>query len=227
MSRPSSNSRPRLNHTAVVEAAIRYANEHGLDELSMRRLADNLDVTPMALYKHVAGREQLIDAMVEAVASQIDAAREGESWKQALRTRILSARTLTQRHLWMQTAIETRTLAGPAVLGYMDDLMTIMKNGGLNADLVHYAMHSLSTRMWGFTRDVLPTPEMPDDPAEHRAALMAYATEYPSIVWMATTAKNAGAACDSDAEFQFALDILLDAFERLHEKNWASTTNSY
>lgn len=136
----------------------------------------------MALYKHVAGREQLIDTMVETVVSQIDTARDGESCKQALGTRILSTRALTQRHAWMQTTIGIRTLAGPAVLTYLDSLIAIMKDCGLSADLVHYAMHSLSTRMWGFTRDVVPTPGMPDDPTEHQAVLMAYATQYPSIV---------------------------------------------
>lgn len=42
---------------------------------------------------------------------------------------------------------------------------------------------------------------------------------------MASTAQGAGVASDSDVEFQFALNILLDAFEGLHENGWASTTD--
>lgn len=216
------SGRVRLDREKIIAAAIELADAGGLDGLSMRRLADALDVTPMALYKHVAGRERLIDGMVEGIVACIEAAPRGVPWRDAVRARILSARSLMQRHPWAQTAIETRTTAGPAVLGYMDDLMSLMFDGGLSADLVHHAMHALSVRMWGFTRDVLPTPELPADPSERADALRAYAALYPAIVRMATTAPRAGETCDSDAEFAFALDILLDAFERLDAAGWAS-----
>lgn len=222
MSRAASQKRRRLDRGTVVDAAIAYADAHGLAELSMRRLAVPLAVTPMALYKHIASREELIDEMVERLVADIAPAPRGAAWKIALRARILSARAVMQRHTWAQGAIEARAAAGPAVLGYMNDLMGLMFAGGLSADLVHHAMHALGVRMWGLTADVLPTPTMPADPAQHADALAGYAQQYPAIVRMATTAPRTGTGCDSDAEFAFALDILIDAFERLHEAGWAS-----
>lgn len=196
----------------------------------MRRLADELGVTPMALYKHVANREELIDAMVDHIVGEMidpgidpDAVTAG-TWKTALRAQVTASRVVVLRHPWSVEAIETRTLASPVVLAYMDRLMRMLFAGGLSADLVHHAMHALSTRMWGFTRDVLPTPSMPDDPAERAAALAGFAEAYPGIVRMATTAPHAGAECDADAEFAFALDILLDSFERLHAEGWSSVS---
>ncbi len=188
----------------------------------MRRLADALGVTPMALYKHVANRDELLDQMVDWLAAQITAVSAEAGWKRALRQRILSARALVDEHPWAQRAIETRSTAGVAVLAHMDTLMAIMFDGGLSADLVHHAMHALSTRMWGFTRDVLPTPTLPEDPDRRAAAMAGFAQQYPAIVRMAMSASHAGAECDSDAEFRFALDILLDAIERLHESGWTS-----
>lgn len=223
MSSNSSSTKRRLDRLTVVETAIAFADAHGLDELSMRRLAGELDVTPMALYNHVENREALIDAMVEHLIAGLAAPTEAASWKTSLRSRILSARKIMQRHPWAQGAVETRTIAGPAVLSYMDTLMNIMFTGGLSADLVHHAMHALSTRMWGFTRDVLPTPSIPEDPDLQAKALANYAQQYPAIVRMASTAFGAGATCDSDAEFTFALELLLDSFERLHEEGWVST----
>lgn len=222
MSSEHSGERRRLDRTTVVDAAIEYADAHGLDALSMRRLAESVSVSAMALYKHVSSREELLDAMVERVVEHIPSSEAGKAWVPALRARILAARDALGRHPWVQSAIETRASAGPAVLGYMDGLMGIMFAGGCSADLVHHAMHALSTRMWGFTRDVLPTPAMPADPDDYAQALAAYQQQYPAIVRMASSASGAGAGCDTDAEFAFALDIMLESFERLRATGWSS-----
>jgi AcrR family transcriptional regulator len=215
-----STPREPLDTTRIVDAAIDLADRQGLDAVSMRRLGELLGVTPMALYKHIAGREQLIDAMVDRVVAGIAMPEASDEWREAVRTRVMAARAALRSHPWSQQAIETRTLASPTVLAYMDSLMAMMLAGGLSADLVHYAMHALSVRMWGITRDVLPTPRMPDDPAQRAAALAGFATEYPAIIRMATTASHAGADCDDDAEFAFALELLLDGVERRRAAGW-------
>ncbi|MEV8264158.1 MULTISPECIES: TetR/AcrR family transcriptional regulator C-terminal domain-containing protein [Microbacterium] len=218
----SSPVRRPLDREQVLAAAAALADEIGLERTSMRRVADELGVTAMALYKHVANREELIDGMLDRLVASIGVPAGGLPWQDALRERIGSARMVMGAHPWAQAAIETRAAATPTVLGYMDSLMNIMFDGGLSADLVHHAMHALSTRMWGITRDVLPTPEVPADPAVRARALSEFAVSYPAIVRMATTAPHAGAACDDDAEFAFALDLLIDGFARLHEQGWSS-----
>lgn len=226
--------RPPLDRGTVVSTAIALADARGLEATTMRGLADVLRVTPMALYKHVAHREQLIDEMVDhvvgaiaeppddAAAADTERTADAEDWRAHVRRRVLAARRVLRTHPWAQNAIETRTTASPVVLAYMDALMSAMFAGGLSADLVHHAMHALSTRMWGFTRDVMPTPTVPDDPAERAAALDAFMTAYPAIARMMTTAPHAGQACDDDEEFAFALDLLLDGVQRRHEEGWTS-----
>lgn len=214
-------SRPtRLNHERVVEAAIAMADDRGLEETSMRALAEHLGVTPMALYNHVANRSELIDHMLDRVIDTIPDIRIGGGWMPAIRARIFAARSAFAAHPWAREAIETRTLATPRTLHYMDSLMAVMFEGGLSADLVHHTMHALSTRMWGFTRDVLPTPEAPRNPEERARAMSDFAASYPAIVRMATTSPHAGEACDDDAEFAFALDVILAGTQRLHDRGW-------
>lgn len=208
-----------------MDAAISLADRDGLDATTMRRLADRLGVTPMALYKHIGSREELIDGMVDRLVEGIPASEAVDDWQRALTERILMTRAVVRAHPWAQDAIETRTLASPVILGYMDSLMAIMFAGGLSADLVHHGMHALSTRMWGFTREVMPTPSVPDDPAALEAALEEFRSAYPAIVRMTTTAPHAGAACDDDAEFTFALELLLDGLERRRLGGWASSTD--
>lgn len=217
-----STPRRRLDRDRVVAAAVELADSRGLDAASMRAVAESLGVTPMALYKHVADRSRLVDEMLDRVLADTPHTSASGDWRRDVRDRILATRDAIRRHGWAREAIETRDRATPHVLAHMDALMDAMFAGGLSADLVHHAMHALSTRMWGFTRDVLPTPSLPDDPDARAAAAAGYAVQYPAIIRMATTAPGAGEACDEDAEFDFALDLLLDGVERLHRAGWQS-----
>lgn len=217
-----STPRPRLDRDRVVAAAIDLADMRGFDAASMRAVAESLGVTPMALYNHVADRSQLIDEMLDRVLADTPPTAPNGDWRRDVRDRILATRAAIRRHGWAREAIETRERATPRVLAHMDALIDAMFAGGLSADLVHHAMHALSTRMWGFTRDVLPTPSLPDDSDARAAAVAGYAAEYPAIIRMATTAPGAGTTCDEDAEFDFALDLLLDGIERLHREGWHS-----
>ena len=74
----------------------------------MRKLAQALDVVPMALYRHVANKDELLDALVDVVIEEIDPPLEGADWKAALRTRILSARRALLRHPWASRLMESR-----------------------------------------------------------------------------------------------------------------------
>lgn len=212
-----------LTKQLVVDAAVTLADEHGLAALSMRRLAAALDVTPMALYKHIANREELVDAMVDAIVTRVDhcvaTPADPDDWKAALRLRILSHRASLARHPWATEAIETRAIASPGVLASIDSLVAIMVSGGLSMDLIHHAMHALSARMWGLNRDVFPTPSLPDDAAERDEELARIAVDCPHIIEMVGALSN-GPGCNADTEFEFALDVLLDGFERRHEDGW-------
>jgi AcrR family transcriptional regulator len=209
----------------VLRAAVAFADDTGIEALSMRSLAQELGVVPMALYKHVANKEELLDGMVDVIVGEIDPPTYGADWKTAVRHRILSARRALLRHPWAPQVIESRTQATPVVLDYMDSLMGMFRTGGFSIDLTHHAMHALSIRMWGFTREVFPTPAPPASPDAREAMFSQLAQRYPYIIEMATVMaqaaeSSAGGGCDAQAEFEFALDVLLDGFERLHEQDW-------
>jgi AcrR family transcriptional regulator len=216
-----------LSRERVLRAAVALADDAGIDALSMRKLAVDLGVVPMALYKHVANKEELLDGMVDLIVGEIDPPQDGAGWKDAIRQRILSARRSLLRDRWASQVIESRTQATPVVLDYMDSLIGMFRAGGFSADLTHHVMHALGTRMWGFTQEVFPTLAPPADP-EARAAMFAqFAERYPHIIEMATAASHddgsaVGGGCDDQFEFEFALDLLLDGFERLHQHGWSS-----
>jgi AcrR family transcriptional regulator len=217
--------REPLSRERVLRAAVVLADDAGLEALSMRHLAQELGVVPMALYKHVASKEELLDGMVDLIVAEIAPPADGAGWKEAVRRRVLSARQALLRHRWAPELIESRSQATPVVLDYMDSLIGMFRAGGFSVDLTHHVMHALGIRMWGFTREVFPTPSPPADPEARAVMLRQFAARYPHIIEMATAgsdASPAGAGCDDQLEFEFALDILLDGFERLHQQDWTA-----
>jgi len=221
-----SSPRPALDRTRVVQAAIRLADEGGLAALSMRQLAARLGVVPMALYKHVADKEDLVAGMIDEVVASYPSPPAGLSWREAVRFRVLAARKALTRHPWMRPAIESATRRTPTVLAYLDATAGDFVGGGVSYDLAHYAMHALGHRIWGFSPEAFTAPTGSADaappPSPEEVAQMS--AIYPHVVAIAmdTAARHPTSGCDEQHEFEFTLDLLLDAFERLHAAQWSS-----
>ncbi|UVJ41449.1 TetR/AcrR family transcriptional regulator C-terminal domain-containing protein [Arthrobacter sp. CJ23] len=223
-----------LNRDRVLLAAVALADEVGIEALSMRRLAQELGVVPMALYKHVANKEELLDGMVDTIVGEIDPPVPDAHWKSAVRLRVLSARRALLRHPWARPVVETRTNTTPAVLEYMETFVGMFLAGGFSADLTHHVMHAIGSRMWGFTQEVFDDSarqngtEQPSLTVEARAAVARQMAEsHPNLFQIAMAAAHddesvVGHGCDDQFEFEFALDLLLDGFQGLHERNWTS-----
>jgi AcrR family transcriptional regulator len=108
--------RERLNRSKVVRAAIDLADQDGFEALTMRRLAERLSVVPMALYKHVADKDELLDAMVDLVFAEVQVPT-AEGWRPPMRIRAVSMRQALLRHPWAVGRMESGT-PGPANLSH-------------------------------------------------------------------------------------------------------------
>ncbi len=208
-----------------MAAAIALADADGLDAVSMRRVAAALGVVPMALYNHVEHKDDLLDAMVEAVVAAYPPPDPDLDWRSQVRDRVLAARRAIAQHGWLRALIEGRTRRTPAVLDHMEALSAAFMSGGISPQLAHHAMHALGHRIWGFSPEAFDDPDgprLPDDPAERDAAVEQFSQRYPAIIAIATTATNPSGTpeCDADFEFDFALDLILDGVERLHAQGW-------
>jgi AcrR family transcriptional regulator len=217
------DARPRapLSRERVLRAAVALADEGGVESLSMRRIAQELGVVPMALYKHVANKDEMLDGMVDVVVGEIDPPLPGTDWKTAIRLRVLSARRALLRHPWASRVIESRTTPTPVALEYMDSMIGMFRAGGFSIDLTHHAMHAMGSRLWGFTQELF------DDSADAGPGMgpeMAreLAGRYPNITELVVAithdeASVVGQGCDDQFEFEFALDLMLAGLERLRD----------
>jgi AcrR family transcriptional regulator len=212
-------TRVPLTRERVLTTAVALADQGGIESLSMRKLAQALDVVPMALYRHVANKDELLNALVDVVVGEIDPPLDGADWKTTIRARILSARRALLRHPWASRVIESRTTPTPVVLEYMDSMIGLFRTGGFSLDLTHHALHSMGSRIFGFTQEVFnDTSDV--DPAAEAEMWGAMADIYPYIFEIFTAishddASTVGPGCDDQFEFEFALDLMLDGLEKL------------
>jgi AcrR family transcriptional regulator len=213
------SSREPLTKERVLRAAVALADQGGVESLSMRNLAQELGVVPMALYKHVANKDEMLYGMVDVVVGEIDPPAGGTDWKTSVRQRILSARRALLRHPWASRVIESRTNPTPALIEYMDQMIGLFRAGGFSIDLTHHAMHTMGSRMLGFSQELFDDTG-DTDPEMEAEMFRAMAETYPSIyeLYMTVTHDDTsvvGQGCDDQFEFEFALDLILDGLERL------------
>ena len=215
------DAQPRipLSRERILRAAVALADDGGVESISMRKIAEELDVVPMALYRHVANKDELLDRMVDVVVGEIDPPETGVDWKTAMRRRILSARRALLRHPWASRVIESRGDPTPAVIEYMDQMMGLFLAGGFSIELTHHAMHAMGSRMLGFSQELFDD-SADVDPAVEADMWRAMADRYPNIaqlveIVMHDEATVVGAGCDDQFEFEFALDLMLDGLERI------------
>jgi AcrR family transcriptional regulator len=220
---PPEPKRERLSRERVLAAAVTHADHHGLDSVSMRRLAADLDVVPMALYKHVADKEALLDGMADLALSELGPLVDQGQWRATIRARILAARGLLLRHPWLRRVLETRPRQTPTMLGYLDSLIAVFRQSDFSDALTHHVMHALGSRAWGFTQELFddPNPAPPPTPDQ----LTQFSLAFPHVAAMAGAAGHADESvvdrgCDDQFEFEFALDLILDGIAERQSTGW-------
>ena len=209
--------RTPLTRERVLQAAVELADRDGIENLSMRKLGQELGVDAMALYRHVRGKDDLLDGVVEVVVGQIERPESGEDWKATLRELIMAARRVMLRHPWAPRVLEERGTAGPAALAHIDAVLATLLAGGFSMDTAHHALHSLSSRIFGFHQDLFDDSGRAPDPETQAMIVRSLSVSYPSLAELAAAASHDGglSACDDDVEFAFGLDLILDGLERV------------
>jgi AcrR family transcriptional regulator len=215
MRQPSNSRRTPLSKARVLQAAVARADEAGLDAFSMRGLAQELGVVPMALYKHVANKDELLDGMVDIVFSEIEAPSGDLDWRSAMRRRALSTREALNRHTWAIGLMESRH-PGPANLRNHNAVMGCLREAGFSFETAIHAYSVQDAYIYGFAlqeQDLgFETPESAGEAAQSRAQTIGAPDDYPYLVEVATRLPETG--YDNAIEFSWGLDLILDGLDR-------------
>jgi AcrR family transcriptional regulator len=215
----SPEPRRRLSRERVLEAAIAHADTSGLDALTMRSLAEMLEVAPMALYRHVANKEDLIDAMVDVVFSEIGVPSGGGDWKTSMRRRAIAIRDALSRHPWAVGLMESRRTPGPANLRHHDAVIGRLRAAGFDVEMAAHAYSLLDSYIYGFALTKLNLPfEFAEDVGEVAQTMLEPfpANEYPNLVeFLSEHVMQPG--YDYGDEFEYGLDVILDGLDRVRD----------
>jgi AcrR family transcriptional regulator len=220
--------KPGLTVEQIVTAAIAIADTEGIAGVSMRRVAEQLGVGTMSLYRHVPGKAELLDVMVDRVCAEAtETRRRSGPWRSRLEQVARANRRLFARHPWLLQVSTLRPPMGPGVLAKYEHELGAVEGIGLT----DVEMDSVLSLVVGYARSAA---EATVDAARVRAgesddewwtALAPHLdrvfdpARYPlaARVGVAATEHYAG-AYDAEHAFEFGLQRVLDGIEVLVER---------
>jgi AcrR family transcriptional regulator len=206
-----------LSRERILRAALKQADTGGLDALTMRNLAEALGAAPMALYRHVANKDDLVDGLVDLVFGEIDLPPSSTDWKRAMRRRAISLRGVLSRHRWAIGLMESRRNPGPANLRHHDAVIGSLRQAGFSMAMTAHAYSVLDGYIYGFALTKMNLPfDSPEEIAEvaHDMLEPFPVGEYPNLVALLRE-HVMKPGYDYGDEFEYGLDLILDGLEKV------------
>lgn len=211
-------ARPGLSAQRIVRAAIELADAEGLDGLSMRKVAERLGFTTMSIYRHIPGRDQLIDLMLDAAQGEDPPQPVEGDWRTRLEASARAAWELRRRHPWMAEVRGTRHLPGPHGVAVYEHLLSTLADTGLSPAQVIAAVGLVGRFVDAEAQTLVETArqERHSGVAERdwwgaRDTLYDRLDTYPTL----TALWEAGGFDEPEDSFDFGLARLLDGIAAL------------
>ena len=213
----TAEARAPLTRERVLRAAIGLADESGIESLSMRKLGQELGVEAMSLYNHVANKDDILNAIVDMVVSEMEPPSPEADWKRALRQSARSAYEVLLRHPWAASLMLSGSGVSQARLRYMDALLGTLRKAGFSAEMTDHAYHALESHIMGFTLWVVGMNLGSDD--DVAALATSFLRDFPrdEMPHLAEHIEQhmKPRSPENEGEFAFGLDLILDGLERL------------
>ena len=209
-----------LDQARVVRAALALLDEVGLDDLTMRRLADRLGVKAASLYRHVHNKTELLALLGDEISGEIPAPRASGTWQERLTEIAWNVRRGLLVHRDAARVLANSPPVGPRRLRHIEALLRILRATGLRDREAARAAYHLNNFVTEFAADEARFAAYASTPGSSRRKLFAEARkqfaslpkgEYPTIVALAE-------ALTEDAQddlFQFGIDMCVRGIHAL------------
>ena len=216
---PRPGRRPMITVDAVVGAGVAEADASGLQDLSLRRVADRLGVGVMTLYGHVENKAQLLELMVDQCRLDMEFSAPTGSWREMLEQVARENLALLEHHPWLAHVETERAVLGPGTLGkYERELASVeplplddaAKDQAL-ALVLSFVRSSARALASARTERLDETPEQWWAREGAELATLGLETRFPLASRVGQAAGEAmNAAADARAAHDFGLAVLLD-----------------
>jgi TetR/AcrR family transcriptional regulator, tetracycline repressor protein len=214
--------RARLSKRAVTDRALKLADADGLDALTIRKLAQDLGVTPMALYWHFRSKEDLLEGMAEQVWGEIDVRVDPSvPWWAQLQKGLESLLAVLRAHPSAPQLLLEHEKRNEAALRATEAALEILRGAGFDPE---YATEIARSTLWTGIMLVMSEsgyrPELPDDERAEflrRSQLelaMLPAARYPRLVECSSQMAN----CDPDFHYKLGVELFIAGIRAVADK---------
>jgi AcrR family transcriptional regulator len=217
---PRRGPKPSLDAGRIVTSAIAIADADGLDAISMQRVAAEFDVTPMALYRYIPSKTELLDLMVDAAGGPPSSVADiPGGWRPQLTAWARQCWALYRRHPWILVATAMRRqIMGPNQLAWLDAALATLSRTGLPAAQRHDIVLMVIGHIRNLAQQRTDSDEEGNQEWDHLTAelLERHGHRFPAL----TAAIAAGAFAPSDDDpLDFGLERILDGIAALIDRS--------
>jgi AcrR family transcriptional regulator len=203
-----------LTRNRILQAALALGDAGGIESLTMRKLSQVLGFGVMSLYNHVAGKDDVLDGMLDRVLAECEPPSPTQAWDNAIRASAISVHDALRRHTWSTTLLMAPEHTRPAQFQYMELLLQRLHEAGFSADTTFHAYHVLDGYIFGFslweTSHAYTAAEASDLIAQFEQTITA--DEYPHLRRHGEQHFSEGPHRERRA-FEFGLDLILASLE--------------
>lgn len=210
--RPSGGQPLGLSREAIVRKALEMLDEHGMQKLSMRKLAAELGAAPMSLYWHVPTKHALVELCIDEVYGELELPDPDVGWETALRGMMHSMRHLALRHPWWVRNIGEYLSIGPKAVRMANSMLEPVLRAGLSTVEASQSVSTVSSFVFGFAVAEVNynnSGRLDIAPLDMAKFAELYRDEYPHYVAMVSEPE----LFSLDRQFEFGLDCVIDGIK--------------
>jgi len=209
--------RPTLTREKILAGAVAFADEHGVEALSMRKLAGALGFEVMSLYNHVANKADILGGVVDLVIVDVVLPPAEVDWRTSIHQMVGQAHRALLQHPWV-TLLWYTTPPGAARLRYLEALLEILRGrAGFSSEVTRHGFHAVNRHLLGFAAEEVDVHVGDDDLSGTVAGFLELISEgqYPRLV---EHANHRIAHLADDDDFLVGLDLILDGLEQANSQ---------
>ncbi len=206
--------RPPLSKEQIISKAIEIADKGGINALSMRKLAGELDIQAMSLYHYFKTKDELIAQMADTLVIDIyfeeDDDNNVNDWRTIMLTRATSAKALFQKHAWLPFVLDSQIQSGIKRLEYLNNYIGTLRKAGFPIELALRVISLIDGYIYGHCRQLthVSDSEKPPEELAEEFSNSFDASGFPFLNEATSLVMEHGH--DADADFLFGLNVILN-----------------
>jgi len=202
-------SRPALSRDVVLRAALAVADAEGIEALTLRRLAQELDVHPTSIYNHVPSKEAILDGLTETLLIEANLPTTVSDWPTWVRVLADALRRTARAHPRAFAVFLGRMASGPVATRHAEAALDAFRRDGFSIEAAARAVHGTSLAVLGLALDETPAPPLLVEPDRSHLTR----AEFPRIF----EAEQIENLTNTDPTWELMVDSLIEGLARTHK----------